>query len=601
MGFEAWIVVLVLFGIIGMLAFTRVSPDAVMVAALTVLLAVPIPDPDGWRLGVLSVTDALLGFANPGVATIAALFIVVTGLRETGGIDWIAERILGRTQGLRRTLLRLIVPVWAMSVFLNNTPVVAMMIPAAEDWAKKLRCSPSKLMIPLSYAAILGGTCSLIGTSTNLVVAGMVLSETNLQIQMFDITRVGFPAAVIGAAFLILVGPRLLPNRPSPSVAMFDPREYTLELIVPETSPIANKTVEEAGLRNLPGCYLVEIERQGELIAAVGPQQIIRAGDRLLFAGIVDSIRDLQNLRGLSLATDQVFKLDSPRYRRRLFEAVVSSSHPLVGRTIREGRFRNRYNGAVIAVARHGERVRGKLGDIELRGGDVLLIEAMPEFGEQQRHSRDFLLVRALEHSTPRRRAQAPIALAALVGMVLLVTFNIYSMVVAALLAAGVMIMTRCCRISEARRNVDWSVLIVIGAALGIGRAMEQSGAAGTMAGGVLALAGSHPWLVLLAVYAVTSLLTEVITNNAAVALVFSIAYATAQAMEVSFMPFAIAIMMAGSASFATPLGYQTNLMVYGPGGYTLKDFLKIGVPMNILMGVVTVVLTPLAFPFTTP
>jgi di/tricarboxylate transporter len=597
MGLEAWILVLVLVGIVGLLSLTRIAADAVLVSALAVLLAMPVPDDGGWRMGIITVGDALQGFANPGLATVAVLFIVVAGLRETGAVDLIAERVLGNTKGLRRTIIRLIVPVWAMSVFLNNTPVVAMMIPAAGDWAKKLQCSPSKLMIPLSYAAILGGTCSLIGTSTNLVVAGLVIAETDLRLGMFDIARVGLPSAIVGAIFLVVFGPRLLPNRASPSSVLADPREYSLELIVPEGSSMAGRTVEEAGLRNLPGCYLVEIERDGDIIPA-GPQQALRAGDRLLFVGVVESIRDLQNLRGLSLATDQVFKLDSPRYRRRLFEAVISPSCPLIGRTIREGRFRNRYNGVVIAVARHGERVRGKLGDIEVQMGDVLLVEAAPDFGDVQRSTGDFLLVRALEHSTPRRRAQAPIALGALVGLVLLATFNIYSMLVAALLAAGLMILTRCCTIKEARRSIDWSVLIVIGAALGIGRAMEVTGAAGTLAGGVLSLAGTNPWLVLLGVYAVTSLLTEIITNNAAVALVFGIAHATAEQLGVSFMPFVIAIMMAGSASFATPLGYQTNTMVYGPGGYTFGDFLRIGVPMNVLMGFMAVLITPLAFPF---
>jgi di/tricarboxylate transporter len=599
MGIDAWIVVLVILAVVGLLAFTRIAADAVLVAALGALLAVPVPINGAWRFGVITIPDALHGFANPGVATVAVLFIVVAGLRETGAIDLIAERVLGRTKGLRRTIIRLIVPVWAMSVFLNNTPVVAMMIPAAADWSKKLQCSPSKLMIPLSYAAILGGTCSLIGTSTNLVVAGLVIAETDLSLGMFDITRVGLPSAIIGALFLVIFGPRLLPDRASPSAALSDPREYSLELIVPPGSSLVDRTVEAAGLRNLPGCYLVEIERQGDIIPAV-PQQVLRAGDRLLFVGVVESIRDLQNLRGLSLATDQVFKLDSPRYRRRLFEAVISPSCPLLGRTIREGRFRNRYNGVVIAVARHGERVRGKLGDIELQMGDVLLVEAAPDFVDVQRGTGDFLLVRALEHSTPRRRAQAPIALAALVGLVFLATFNIYNMMVAAMLAGGVMILTRCCTIKEARRSIDWSLLIIIGSALGIGRAMEVTGAAATIAGGVLSFAGTNPWVVLLAVYAVTSILTELITNNAAVALVFAVAHATAEQLGVNFMPFVIAIMMAGSASFATPLGYQTNTMVYGPGGYTFGDFLRIGVPMNIVMGITAVLITPLAFPFHT-
>lgn len=596
---DLFLVIAVVLGVLGLLACTRIAADAVLAAALTALLAVPVPTDTGWKMGVLSTGDALGGFSNTGMLTVGVLFVVVAGLRETGGIDWIAGKMLGRPKGERSALLRVMAPVWGMSVFLNNTPVVAMMIPAVQDWAKRLKLSPSKLMIPLSYSAILGGTCSLIGTSTNLVVAGLVISQTDLPaLGMFDITWVGLPAALIGAAFLIFIGPKLLPSRGGGDAALDDTKEYALELIVPVGSPMAGKTVEQAGLRSLPGCFLVEVEREGEIISAVGPEQVLKADDRLLFVGIVESIRDLANTRGLALATNQVFKLDTPRFRRRLFEAVVAPGSPLASRTIRQSRFRNRYNGAVIAVSRNAERLRGKLGDIQLRGGDLVLVEADPGFVDRVGASKDFLLVRPLEDSAPRRHSRAPIALAILISMVALATFEIYPMLVAALLAAGAMVLTRCCTVTEARRSIDWSVLIVIGAALGLGTAMDQTGAARLLADGVLSVVGTNPWLVLLAVYVVTSILTEVITNNAAVALIFPIAQATASTLGVEFMPFIIAIMMAGSASFATPLGYQTNLMVYGPGRYTFGDFLRIGIPMNVLLGVATVVITPLVFPF---
>lgn len=599
MPIDAAIVLFALAAIIGMLAFTRIAPDAIVVAALTFLLAVPVPTDAGWKLGVLGVREALSGFANPGVATVAVLFVVVAGLRETGAIDAVSQRLLGRPGGVRGAVLRVCAPVCAMSAFLNNTPVVAVMIPALQDWARKLNIAPSKLMIPLSYAAILGGTCTLIGTSTNLVVAGLVVDHTDLRpLRMFDIAWVGVPAAIIGGAFVVLAGPRLLPDRRSPKTVLSDPREYTLELLVPEGSAIAGRTIEQVGFRNLPGCFLVEISRGDEVLEAVGPEHVLRAGDRLLFAGVVDAIRELARARGLVPATDQIFKLDSPRYRRRLFEAVVSANCPIAGLTIREGRFRNRYNGAVIAVARSGERVRGKIGDIELRPGDVLLIEAPPGFADRHRDSSDFLLVSALEDSTPRQHTRAPVAAVILVAMVALAAFEVYPMLVAAMLAAGAMIVTRCCTVREARRSVRWPTLVVIAGMLGFGRAMDSSGAARLIADSVLDMAGQHPWLALLAVCAVTSLLTEVITNNAAVALVFPIAHAAADRLGVDFTPFVIGIMMSGSASFATPLGYQTNLMVYGPGGYTLADFLRIGVPMNLLMLAVTVTLSPLMFPF---
>ncbi|MEO1277974.1 MAG: SLC13 family permease [Planctomycetota bacterium] len=598
MGIEAAIVLAVLLGVLLALALTRIAADAVLVAALAFLMVVPVPGQAGWKLGVLSPQDAIGGFANLGLATVAALFVVVTGLKETGAIDWISARLLGKPRSLRSAMGRIAIPVAGMSGFLNNTPVVALMIPAVTDWCKRSRMSPSKLLIPLSYAAILGGTCSLIGTSTNLVVAGMALDEAGLDLRVFDITLIGVPCVIVGLGFLLLFGPKLLPDRGSSSSVMADPREYTLEMIVPVGSGLAGRTIEDAGLRSLPGCFLVEVEREGGVMASVGPETVLQANDRLVFAGVVEAIKELQALRGLTPATDQVFKLDSARYRRRLFEAVVSRTSPAAGRTIREGRFRNTYDAVVIAVAREGERLSGKLGDIELKPGDTLLLEADPGFVERHRNSRDFLLVSALEDSAPRRHARAPLAVALLVGMVGVAALGIHEMFAAALVAGIVMVLTRCCTVTEARRSIDWSILIVIGAALGIGRALEVSGAASSISGGILSIAGQNPLLVLIAIYAVTNMATEAITNVAAVALVFPIALGVSNDLGVSFMPFAIAIMVAGSASFATPLGYQTNLMVYGPGGYRFTDFLRIGLPMNVLVGCTTIIVTPIVFPF---
>ena len=599
MTIEIGLVLCVLFGVLALMAMTRIAADLIMVAALTALLVIPVPNDGGWKMGVLTPSEAFAGFSNTGMLTVGVLFIVVAGLKETGGIDWIASRLLGRPKTTRGAIVRMSVPVASMSVFLNNTPIVAMMIPAVQDWCKKLNISPSKLMIPLSYATILGGTCSLIGTSTNLVVAGLVIAQTDLPpIGMFDITWVGLPTAIVGIAFFTLIGPMLLPDRDSKRKKLTDVKEYTLELVVPEGSGLAGKTVEQAGLRALPGCYLAEIQRGDDLLSAVGPEQVLRAGDRLVFVGVVEAIKELANTRGLLLATDQVFKLNSPRYRRRLFEAVVARGANLDGKTIREAQFRNTFNAVVIAVARNGERVSGRLGDIRLQAGDLLLVEADSGFAERATATRDFLLASRLEDSTPRRHDKAPLALAILLVMVGLATFEVMDMLLAGMLAAGAMILTRCCTANEARRSIEWPVLVVVATALGLGKAIEKSGAAQLLAGGVLDVVGTHPWLVLLGIYVITSTVTEFVSNNAAVAIIFPIAHATAKSLGVDFTPFVIAIMMAGSASFATPIGYQTNLMVYGPGGYTLKDFLKIGIPMNIVACIATVGLTPLFFPF---
>ncbi|MCA9770916.1 MAG: SLC13 family permease, partial [Myxococcales bacterium] len=482
--------------------------------------------------------------------------------------------------------------------FLNNTPVVAMLMPVVVDWAKALRISPSKLLIPLSYAAILGGLCSLIGTSTNLVVNGLLIKAGHEGMGMFDITRVGLPAAVVGLAFMILAGPRLLPDRADVRGAVEDPREYTLEMLVTERGPLVGKTVSQAGLRHLPGVYLMEIQRGDHLIPAVGPEELLQADDQLVFVGAVNAVVELQKIPGLAPATRQIFKLDAPRAERVFAEAVVARNCPVVGQTIRDGRFRTRYNAVVLAVARGGERIEGRIGDIVLEPGDALLLETTPEFVEQQRLTRDFYLVSRFEGDGPPTHERAGIAIAILAGMVGSVTFGLLDMLPAAFIAAGLMLATRCCSEETARRSIDAPLLIAIAASLGLGQALETTGAAKTLADLLLHLGGANPWVALAVIYFATVALSELVTNNAAAVLVFPIAMSTAARLGVDPLPFVMALMIAASAAFATPLGYQTHLMVYGAGGYRFTDFLRIGVPMDLVVGAVAVTVTPLLWPF---
>jgi di/tricarboxylate transporter len=455
------------------------------------------------------------------------------------------------------------------------------------------------MLIPLSYASIFGGICTLIGTSTNLVVNTMVQSRFHSDgLAFFEIAKLGIPCALVGVGYLLLLGHRLLPDRSAAETVFDNPREYTLELEVVAGSLLAGSTIEKSGLRHLPGAFLAELIRDGQVASAVSPDEMLEVGDRLVFVGNIDSMRTLYGQRGLRPATDQLFKLDSPRHQRCLVEAVVSNTCPMVGKTIREGRFRNLYNAVVLAVARNGERLSGKIGDIRLRAGDLLLIESHAGFIPRQKDSRDFYLVSSVENSTPRRFEKAPWAFAVLAGMVLSVALGWLSMLEAALLAAGAMLVLRCCSPAQTRRSIEWNVLIVIGAALGIGRALDQTGAAVSVAELLLGLVKAQPLPALAMVYLVTTLFTEVITNNAAAALVFPIAMSLAERLGVSPMPFIMCLMVAASASFATPIGYQTNLMVYGPGGYRFSDYLKIGIPLNILFGVIAVALAPLIWPF---
>jgi di/tricarboxylate transporter len=588
MSLQAWIALGVVVGVFVLLASGRHPPHHVLLAGLAVLLVGGIVDPG----------TAFAGFGNAGVITIAVLFVVAGGLRQTGALTYVVQRALGRPRSAGSAQARLVPPVLLGSAFLNNTPLVAMLMPVVMDWCKTVGIRPSKLLLPLSYIAILGGLCTLIGTSTNLVVDGLLRAGGYEGLGLFDISWVGVPCALVGVAYLLVVSQKLLPDRAADLAQPEDPRQYTVEMAVATSGPLVGKSIEEAGLRRLSGLYLMEIHRGSQLIAMVGPTEVLQAGDQLVFVGVVSSIVDVQRIPGLEPATRQVFKLDAHRAERIFAEAVVSRSCPLLGRTIREGRFRNRYDAVVIAVSRGGERVSGRIGDIELHAGDALLLEAAPSFVEAHRNSRDFYLVSRLDGEGPPTTAQAPLALAILAGMVLVVTTGLLSMLQAGFLAAAAMLLTRCCSEDAAQKSVDWPLLLAIGSAFGLGGALESTGAASALADVLLTRAGTNALLALIVIYGTTMLLTEFVTNNAAAIIVFPIAMSTAESLGVNYMPFAVTVMMAASSSFATPLGYQTNLMVYGPGGYRVSDFLKIGVPLSLLMWAVTCTVAPMVWPF---
>ncbi|KPQ34202.1 MAG: Citrate transporter [Phormidesmis priestleyi Ana] len=589
MPWQAWLAIAVTIAAFLGNALTPLPPDIVFLGAAAVL----------FLSGVLDEKTALAGFSNSGMITVGVLYIVVTGLQQTGALQWVSQQVLGMPKTPSRALVRLMLPVMGASAFLNNTPVVAMFIPVVNDWCRKLRFSPSKLMIPLSYAAIFGGLCSLIGTSTNLVVNGLLIEATqDAGLKIFDIAWVGVPCALAGFLFLFFTQNWLLPDRQAILSNTDDIRQYTIEMKVPPGSPLKGKTVEKAGLRHLPDLYLVEIQRGMQVISAVGSQEVLQAEDQLSFVGVIDSVLDLQRIRGLEPATDQVTKLESPRTERCLIEAVVSNTCPVLGQTIRESQFRTRYNAVVVAAARNGDRLTNKIGDIRLRSGDTLLLETADSFIRDRRISRDFYLISTVPNSEPMRYERSRWALILTVLMVLLAAVGWLTMLQAATLAAVGMVVFGCCSPSQAIRGIDWSVLLVIAAALALGQALEVSGAAVAIANGFIRLAGSNPFWVLVAVYAITTILTEIITNNAAAALIFPIALAIANQLDVSYLPFVIAIMVAASASFATPIGYQTNLMVYGPGGYKFSDFMRVGIPLNLLYGLITVLITPFVYPF---
>jgi di/tricarboxylate transporter len=562
------------------LVFTRVRPHMVMMAVLVTLSATE----------VISTRDALAGFANSGLITVAAMFVVAAGLEHSGGVDALVNRVLGQPTTLRGALSRLIYPVIGLSASLNNTPVVATMIPAIHVWSRKIGVAASKLMIPLSYASILGGTLTLLGTSTNLVVDGLYQDLTGRPgFSLFSITFVGLPVALVGSLFMWLVFPRLLPDRDE-KVAFGDLREFTLEVTVDPNGPLIGKTISQAGLRNLQRIYLAEIVRGETVLTAVASEEVLRGGDRLIFAGDTQAISDLLRIKGIMPSTDKADEpLLSDRISRRLVEVVVSPHCAAVGRPIRVARFRDRYGAVVLAVARNGERVAGNLGTIKLRAGDALLLEARPAFVTRQRFNKDFLLINDTEQQSRPNHERAPLAWLILIALVGAAAMEWMSMLNAALLGAALMVATGCCSVAQAERSLDLSVILTIAASFALGTALEKTGAALYLAEFTLSMSGGSILAALALVYATVSILTEVITNNAAAVLVLPIVLAVTSKLGIEAEPFVFAVMMAASASFATPLGYQTNLMVYGPGGYRARDFLRAGLPMNVLVGLVTV------------
>lgn len=590
MEWQGWVSLTLTLGTLGVLTLTRLKPHIVMMTVLTLLSA----------LGILEGSEALAGFANPGLITVAAMFVVAAGIHGSGGVELLVNRLLGHPKSVRAALTRIFPPVILLSGFMNNTPVVATMIPAIHSWSRKIQISPSKLMIPLSYSAILGGTLTMIGTSTNLVVNGQYQTLTGEPgFSLFSITQVGLPVAIAGLAFIWIFFPRWLPDRTT-TQAFGNLREFTLEVTVDPDGPLVGKTVVQAGLRNLRRVYLVEVERQGTIVTAVPSEEILHGGDRLVFAGDTQAISDLLRINGIIPSPENGHSdtLGKDRAERRLVEAVVSPHCGSVGEKIRDAKFRDRYGAVVLAVARNGERIKGNLGTIRLAAGDTLLLEARPAFVTRQRHNKDFLLVNDLDTETPRHE-RAYLAWGILVALVAAAGFGLTSMLNASLIGAALMIGTGCCSVSQAEKSLDLTVLITIAASFALGAALQKTGVAEFIAINIISISNGNPTLMLILAYAVVSMLTETITNNAAAVLMLPIVLEITDKANLQHEPFVFAIMMAASASFATPLGYQTNLMVYGPGGYRFSDFIRVGLPMNIFIGVMTLSLLILFWPLT--
>lgn len=598
MSVGAWLVLGVLLAATWLIARDRVGPDLTLFGALAVVVA----------LGVLDLKQAAVGFANPALLTIGALFVVAAAMRETGALVVITRWVFGQTRTPRLGLLRLVLPTALLSAFVNNTPIVAMFIPATRSFARRIGENPSRFLMPLGFAAMLGGTCTLIGTSANLVVSGQLEASGQTPLGMLEIGWVGVPTMFVGVAYLMTVGHYLLGRRRSPSDSLEgeEVREYLAEVRVAADSPLAGRTVEEAGLRHLPKLFLAEIHRDGgDVVRPVSPSTRLRVGDLLVLSGVASTVADLRGLPGLQ----PVDELEVGDLDRHLFEVVVSHRSVLLGRTVRDVGFRRRYDAAILAVHRAGERIDDRIGDIVLQPGDTLMLSASPGFRATWRDSTDFYVVSAVDEQVPPRYRAANAAMAVLLLLVLIpvgttllhpvvpwlpeVPIGVLAVVaVVALLALG------CVTPRQARQSVDWSVLVVIGSALGLSQALAASGAATSIAAGVVSVTSWMPALGLLAViYVLCVIGASLLTNAGAAALLFPVAISVAEAAQLDPRPFAIVVALAASAGFASPVGSNATLLTYGPGGYRYLDYTRVGLPLNVLCLAVALVVVPWVWP----
>lgn len=529
--------------------------------------------------GVLSPSEALAGFANEQLAVIMLLLVISDIIRKTDVINLVFNQLFRGTKTVSGFVFRMVAFVAPTSAFFNNTPLVAMMMPYVYSWSKKNKISPSKLLIPLSYAAILGGCMTLVGTSTNLVVNGMAVDAGFNSLNIFDFAWVGFPMVLVGGIYLALFSDKILPSHKDAMDDFKDGwREYFVETEIEANSPIVGKSVSEAGLRNLSGNFLVEIIRKTAVITPVSPEHILRANDKLIFTGETSSIPELSKPElGLSLPKECIASELSD-----VVEVVVSHNSWLIGRRVKNTHFRGKYDAAIVAIHRNGAKISGKIGSVVIQAGDVLLLFAGRDF-DIRATGNEFYVISKKEN----KKVDAKKAIMVIVGVLLSVVVSAntpLSLFSCLLVVLAISFFTKTLTGSEIKRGINLNMMLIMAFGLALGKAMSNSGAAEFIANNILKVAEPFgPVAILGMVFLVTNLLASYMTNLAAVAIIFPISVGIAQSMNLPLEPFIMIVAFGGAANFITPIGYQTNLMVYGSGGYSFNDFMKIGLPLTIL------------------
>lgn len=574
-----------------LLVWNKLPIWLVFIGTLTVAMTLQLASP----------AALLKGFSNTGVITVAALYPVAAGMYATGAISLLSERIIGLPGSLTVAQLRILGPVAIVSAFLYNTPLVAMMIPAIRDVTRRTGLSASKLFMGLSYVALLGGTITLIGTSVNLIVAGLVsdaVAKGELAaikpIGLFDPAWVGLPATIAGVAYMILIGSRLLKDRTG-SQAGVQKRIFRSEFRI-EDSKLKGKTLAQVGLANPAGFTLESVARNGTTVNPA-PSAVLNAGDLLTFSTPADALPGLWTTIGLVPA--YATKMATKRHEHQLVEVVLSAHSPAVGHRVGDLPLPDSpYQLMLVGVSRNGQAPREPLADLRLEVGDAGVVEVDDAFFYENRRELDFILTKRLEGFRVQRIDRATVAIVITVAMIFLAATGITSMLNAALLAAMAMLLSGCLTIDRLWQSVDWQTIVIMGAAVGLESAITGTGLAREAANLFAAIGGGSPMIALAAVYVGTVLLTNIITNVAAAVLMFSVAVSLSTSLGVSFLPFAMVLMSGASHAFLNPAGFQTNLMVQKPGGYVFSDFSKVGIPLTLIVGLVVLLLAPLVYGF---
>lgn len=582
----AWITIAVVLAMFAVLAFTKLPADLVFMGGMTAL----------YVSGVLSVKETLAGFSAESVVTIGVLFVVIAGLMYSGVVQWIVRYVLGTPSSYGKAVVRLMLPVAVLSSFLSNTSVVALFLNVVKMWAKKLGISPSRLLIPLSYAACMGGVCTLIGTPPNLIISGFYAQDTGTALNVFTTLLPGLFCLFVGI-LSILAFRKLLPERKSAEDSFKSTSDYTVELLVPADCRYIGQTVKEAGLDDVKGGHLIEIVRfDKEVITPVPADEFIMGGDRLVYSGQIDIILELKHSHGLVNATHPVFSLDEMEKGRKIYTASIDFGCPLIGSAILETDFEQRHGVVLVAVSRRGERIDSSPREIKLRLGDVLLLECPSSFKRSRISEREGLRFFDSE-DVPNIGKKTLVSSLIMLAMLLLSTFEVIPILQSCFLAAFAMIITRCCSIEQARDSINWNVLMIFAGSVCLGTAIEKSGIAVVLANGLLNVCGDSPLLVLIAICFLGTFITEFISNTACAAMFYPIAYHAALTMGANPLTFCVALMIAVSSSFATPIGSPTHMLVYSVGGYRFTDFMKIGIPMNIIILAANILIVTLLFP----